>query len=357
MLKRHVALPATCICLALALPSQSESATSLSATEIEPTSMKPIYESVDWMGQRIAIARAESAIETSLWRSDGSDWNEVPDAQSRGVHSIAAYGSGVVVAGSNADDRSFVRAWDGKTWTDIGTGLEGRIHDVATYRGGVVAVGEFVAENAAGSVMNVGLWEDDNWLALGSGTDEAIHVALNVEDRLVIGGRFTVLNDSPLTYLASWDGSGWNPAPFDVPGPVLSIVEAPAGNGVIVSGRVQSAPGLLSEYTILWSDIEARAANETPSVSIPTSPSLSFSRPAPNPVTSETTLRFVAPTTGHAVVRIYDATGREVDEPLSRTVGAGDHAFTLDASRLDSGVYFARLRFEGQTRSQKLVVR
>jgi hypothetical protein len=54
-------------------------------------------------------------------------------------------------------------------------------------------------------------------------------------------------------------------------------------------------------------------------------------------------------------VRLYDALGRQVRTVLNEEQ-AGRRERTLDVDSLPSGVYFLRLRSNGQTRTQKLTV-
>ena len=84
---------------------------------------------------------------------------------------------------------------------------------------------------------------------------------------------------------------------------------------------------------------------------------LRLTKPSPNPVRQQATLRFGAKDAASATVAVYDALGRRVrtlwEGPLSR---GQMRAVRLDASRLPSGVYFVRARAEDQTKTRKLTV-
>lgn len=54
-------------------------------------------------------------------------------------------------------------------------------------------------------------------------------------------------------------------------------------------------------------------------------------------------------------MRLYDALGRQVRTVLNEEQ-AGRRERTLDVGSLPSGVYFLRLRSNGQTRTHKLTV-
>jgi hypothetical protein len=75
----------------------------------------------------------------------------------------------------------------------------------------------------------------------------------------------------------------------------------------------------------------------------------------PNPASRRATVRYALPEKQKASIRLYDALGRQVRTVLNEEQ-AGRHQQTLDVDGLPSGVYFLRLRADGQTRTQKLTV-
>lgn len=63
----------------------------------------------------------------------------------------------------------------------------------------------------------------------------------------------------------------------------------------------------------------------------------------PNPFNPTTTLRVELPQASDVEVKVYDLTGRVVMQLPTRSLQAGRHSITLDASRLGSGVYVYRV--------------
>ncbi|MBU0509841.1 T9SS type A sorting domain-containing protein [bacterium] len=76
----------------------------------------------------------------------------------------------------------------------------------------------------------------------------------------------------------------------------------------------------------------------------------------PNPFNAQTTLALEIPVTSSVRVFVYDATGRIVEILADRVLTAGRHSVSFDASRLPSGMYFARLQAGDQSRVHKLVL-
>ncbi len=76
----------------------------------------------------------------------------------------------------------------------------------------------------------------------------------------------------------------------------------------------------------------------------------------PNPFNPSTEIKFDLAQRGHVSLKIYDAMGREVRTLVDRTMNAGTHAFTFDASGLTSGIYFYTLRTNNFTATRKMVL-
>ena len=83
---------------------------------------------------------------------------------------------------------------------------------------------------------------------------------------------------------------------------------------------------------------------------------------APNPFNPGTTLRFTAPIGSLVTLRIYDAVGRVVAQPLDNVrMTCADHELLWEARRddgasLPSGVYFVKLIANSQTATRKIVL-
>ena len=64
----------------------------------------------------------------------------------------------------------------------------------------------------------------------------------------------------------------------------------------------------------------------------------------PNPFNPITTIEFSLPTTGYALLTIYNLRGEEVARPIDGTLSAGYHRIEWNATNFASGMYFYRLQ-------------
>jgi hypothetical protein len=84
---------------------------------------------------------------------------------------------------------------------------------------------------------------------------------------------------------------------------------------------------------------------------------LMFDPPSPNPVTSQTVLRFAAKHAGEVTVSVYDVAGRLVNEVVRAPIGDGIiRLANWQADDVPSGVYFAVLQAGDKQISHKIVV-
>lgn len=82
----------------------------------------------------------------------------------------------------------------------------------------------------------------------------------------------------------------------------------------------------------------------------------------PNPFSSETSFDFNLKQTTQVNIRIYDKTGRVVNELVSRELSAGSHSFLWDGQnskgvKVEDGLYVYKIEFDGQFRSGKIVLK
>lgn len=75
----------------------------------------------------------------------------------------------------------------------------------------------------------------------------------------------------------------------------------------------------------------------------------------PNPFNPSVTLRFDLPGSADADLSIFDLSGRQVDQIYNGKIKAGLHEFQWQPGDLSSGIYVARLRYNGNLLARKIV--
>ena len=63
----------------------------------------------------------------------------------------------------------------------------------------------------------------------------------------------------------------------------------------------------------------------------------------PNPFNPITRIDFSLAVNGHALITLYDITGRKIRDLVNKPFAAGSYSFDLNASDLPSGMYFYKM--------------
>ena len=74
----------------------------------------------------------------------------------------------------------------------------------------------------------------------------------------------------------------------------------------------------------------------------------------PNPFNPSTAISYQLSANGFTSLKVYDALGREVGILVNETKEAGYYSAAFDASKLSSGIYFARLQSGERTQLKKM---
>ena len=82
--------------------------------------------------------------------------------------------------------------------------------------------------------------------------------------------------------------------------------------------------------------------------------SLSLMQNYPNPFNPATVISYQLPANGYVSLKVFDAIGREVATLVDEVKEAGTYSKEFDASKLSSGVYFAKLSSAGKTQIKKM---
>jgi hypothetical protein len=77
----------------------------------------------------------------------------------------------------------------------------------------------------------------------------------------------------------------------------------------------------------------------------------------PNPFNPSTQIQFSVPKDGHATLKIYNLVGQEVATLFDGIAKSGQLiSKEFSGSRMSSGIYFARLQFNGSSLVQRMLL-
>jgi plastocyanin len=89
---------------------------------------------------------------------------------------------------------------------------------------------------------------------------------------------------------------------------------------------------------------------------LPTPAQFAIAPNYPNPFNATTTIGFSLPHSGRVTVEIFNLVGQRLEVLLDETVTVGSHEIIWDAGDRNSGVFFYRVRFDGQTKTGRMAL-
>ena len=261
------------------------------------------------------------------------------------------------------------------------------------------AAGSFLETDDRTRVNYIAELQDSIWVALNSGLNGGAGALAVSGDSIYVGGEFTEVDGQVDTSLAVWNNATltWNPiGASGFNGPVLALA-ADGKGGVYAGGNFGEVAQVGRGNLVHWNGstfgtvasgadntVEALATDETAlyaggwfeymdngtitslhfaaldgagaSVSISSLPDVASLSIYPNPTSNSSTISVGLAKSGNIRIEIFNAVGVRVALLADGNYQTGQQEFTLDASKLVSGIYFLRLTNDGVVTSENFVV-
>ena len=188
---------------------------------------------------------------------------------------------------------------------------------------------------------NVAAWNraEERWERLGEGLDSDLLPGVDalavIDGTLFAAGFFKHSGGDSLRNIARWAGWRWEPLGSGVDFAVYAM--APDRRDLYVVGSFSNAGGKPSPYIALWHD-------PTLSVEYAESPVAGSLSSGPNPVLTETVIRYSVPYRDHVRLSILDMSGREITTLHDGPLPPGEHRTGwTPAPDLPAGTYVVRM--------------
>jgi hypothetical protein len=157
-------------------------------------------------------------------------------------------------------------------------------------------------------------------------------------------------NNKGFDVMRSTDGVKWSPLGF----------VAGAGNSAVKNTYTYSDANLnagLYYYRLRQVDFDGKSAlTNIVTANVTAKPITSLGQNYPNPLRGNTVIKYSVSQNAHVRITVYDLNGRvvKVAEDVQRK--AGNYTFVLDASMMNSGIYYYKMEANGYTATRKMVV-
>ena len=180
-----------------------------------------------------------AASNVAIW--NGSNWRAAGAGLNGAVHRLVLHQDAIVATGdfsqSGSEFTFFVSRWNGATWQEAGCCLfasvtNGGAQEAVVDGSALYIGGSLTQSNAVYRLVG------DSFELLG-GFNNAISALAVANGILYVGGRFTSVNEQPISYLAQWNGLTWSAPGPQLPAQVRALA---VHNGILHAGG--DFPGL-----------------------------------------------------------------------------------------------------------------
>lgn len=297
-----------------------------------------------------------AALNIAQW--DGSNWSSLGTGIENytafsgfgTVRALAVFNNELYAGGTftNAGGTtvSNIAKWNGTSWSTVGTGISS-----CNYYG-ITSLGVYNNELYAGnSTTGISKWNGTVWSTVGGGLGPAgcistVNSICIYNNKLIVGGDFSLAGIETTYYIAAWDGTTWSYIGgiqgyngFDYP---VNTVSAYSGC-LYAGGRIASANDFpqvvnLNHVSSFCGIIGIEEYSMKNRINI-----------SPNPSTDRFTFTGLIESNS---IEICDVTGRRVYYTTTN-----EDKLTLDLSTKDKGVYFYKITDRNRKVQQgKLVI-
>jgi hypothetical protein len=247
------------------------------------TSWQPLGSGVGRGGNALAVFnnelvvggwfnRAGNAIVESLARWNGSTWLDMPgvlqSGEIFGVRTITPWAGSVVLGGlyrtsetGLAQYTEDIHAWDGRTLRHLGDANHivhaSAVAPAADGSSDLIVGGQFDAIDGVpfGYIARLNEAPGSSWQPMGAGLDDYVIGITRFNGSTYACGYFTASGSTPLSYIARFDGSAWQPlgtGPSSGPNSVTTCMKGyqsrPSIQTLVMGGFFTSAGGVLANH-------------------------------------------------------------------------------------------------------------
>jgi len=272
---------------------------------------------------------AATSLGVHIKTPDNPSWQKISSSQIGNVIYAIAAENGTVCAANNTG--IYFSANQGISWEKRSTGVSGSVYHLKFCNG------KLYAGTSTGKIYK----SDDygfNWTALNSGQSLGSAVRmLDFSDSLIIAATYGSGVHFSNNHGQSWQAINGGLSQLKVYSVKINPPFVFAGTFLGVFRKS------LSDFTKIDEELNSKVKD------------LQLDN-YPNPFNSQTMISFKIPFSGNAKLQITNSKGQLIAELIDQLLTEGKHTIIWNTNRLDSGVYFYTLKFNGDSITKKMLL-
>jgi hypothetical protein len=164
----------------------------------------------------------------------------------------------LVLGGMQTMPYPYLYQTNGSDWSVLGGAVNGQVRVTCVHQDKLIIGGAFTVVGSAVPASCVAAWDGFEWSSLGDGVNGPVFALSVYGDQLAVGGAFTEAGGEPSSNLAFWDGETWSRPPGGTDGTVLDLTDY--DGRLIVGGSFEYAGGVEVNNICSWYEGEGWSA-------------------------------------------------------------------------------------------------
>lgn len=206
-------------------------------------------------------------------RWDGASWLPMSPGINHIVHDLHVWNGELYAGGIFEAPAGRVARWTGSAWVPLGVGVSNEVHAIVSHNDGtgdaLYVAGTFASAGGA-TAFRVARWNGSQWSAVGAGLDNTVYDLAEYSPngerpRLFAVGSFRFSGFTPVSRIAQWDGTSWQPvgSGLDQYADDLAVVRFADGERLVIDGVFGAAGDVIGDvlawdgqqYTVVADDV------------------------------------------------------------------------------------------------------
>lgn len=252
--------------------------------------------------------------------------------------------------------------YDGNTNSLLGR-FDGNIHTILIDGSDVYVGGDFTVINHSIQARGIAKYNGSTWSGLGSGVSggtgyPAVTSLVKYDDKIYVGGNFTVAGAVPVKNIAAWDGKNWSSL---IGGTNDKITAMARTRETMFVGGDFSKAGRTACYKHAKYVLTPTCNLASPAPTNTGVHEIALCPARPNPCRGSTEIRYNLPQPGRTTLKLYNVSGQLVRTLVDEERPSGSFSVNWDCrdnrgDRVAAGVYLCHLTGGDQNSSQTLIV-
>lgn len=166
-------------------------------------------------------------------------------------YSLCVYNNELYAGMQSGNGGSGLYKWNGSSWTNFGN-INGTVQALTVYNNKLIVGGSFSLAGGL-SVLNIASWDGSQWSDVGGGPDNIVAALTVYNNELIVGGYFVTVEGVNANYIAKYGSNGWQTLGSGMGGGQGQVMALTTWNNLLIAGGFfTTAGGVTVNHIASW---------------------------------------------------------------------------------------------------------